>query len=184
MCIPEEYNKVIEQLQPVIEAFDLDRVSVESLVRSCVEVEEQPIPPASNIWRDKKGVAHTTKPSNFKINLRFALDTVLGLQPYVCKKDIWMVFAVLNIIVKLFSEMTESIDDFSGLVLVAVYRLRQADAETIRNYVKTIDPDKDRKLSDDIVDETLVKLEKLGCIRLENGKFALNETVNRSMLRG
>lgn len=183
MCIPEEYNKVIEQLQPVIEAFNLDRVSVESLVRSCVEIEDPPSPPASTIWKDKKGVAYTTKLPNIKIDLRFALETVLGLQPVIRKEDIWMVLAVLNIVVRLFCEMTEKIDDFSSLVLVAVYRLRYADAEKIRNYVKTIDLDKDRKISDDILAETLTKLEKLGCIRLENGGFVLNETINGSMLR-
>lgn len=183
MCIPEEYNKVIEQLQPVIEAFNLDRVSVESLVRSSIEIEEQPIPPASVIWRDRKGIMHTTKPSNIKVNLRFALETVLDLRPVICKEDIWMVLAILNVVMGLFSKITEDIDDFSGLVLVAVYRLRHAETENIRNYVREIDPDKNRKISDEIFMETLTKLEKLGCIRLENGQFALNETINWSVIQ-
>ena len=34
--IPESYNTVINLLQPVIEKYDLDKITVESLVRSSV----------------------------------------------------------------------------------------------------------------------------------------------------
>lgn len=41
--IPETYKEVTKNLEPVIEKYDLDKITVESLVRSSIEIEEQSV---------------------------------------------------------------------------------------------------------------------------------------------
>ena len=38
--IPETYKEVTKNLEPVIEKYDLDKITVERLVRSIIEIEE------------------------------------------------------------------------------------------------------------------------------------------------
>ena len=65
--IPESYNTVINLLQPVIEKYDLDKITVESLVRSSIEIDEHEIQPVTAIWKSRKGTVYSTKPSNIKV---------------------------------------------------------------------------------------------------------------------
>ena len=51
--IPEEYSNVIKSLEPIVEKYELDSVMVSSIVRGSIEKEEQPIQPASKVWKSK-----------------------------------------------------------------------------------------------------------------------------------
>ena len=78
--IPESYNTVINLLQPVIEKYDLDKITVESLVRSSIEIDEHEIQPVTTIWKSRKGTVYSTKPSNIKVNLKFSLSSIFRLK--------------------------------------------------------------------------------------------------------
>lgn len=70
----------LKALEPIIEKYELDPVMLSSIVRGTVEVEEQPIPPASKVWKSKDNKVYTIKPSNIKINLSFALANAFRLK--------------------------------------------------------------------------------------------------------
>lgn len=184
MCIPEEYTKVIGMLEPVIEEYHLDEISVKSLVRSSIEVEEQPIQPATAVWKSKDGNIYSTKPSNIKVNLKFALSTIFRLKTVISQKDIWLVLAVLHLIIDLFISSTVKIDELSGLALLSVYRLQRADGERLLRYAREICPEENLEiLQKDDFELALARLEEWGCIKREQGEYILNEMVTSSMIK-
>ena len=185
MCIPEEYIEINNMLEPVIKEYNLDEISVKSLVRSCIEIEEQPIQPATVVWKSKDGNSYSTKPSNIKVNLKFALSTVFRLKTVINQKDIWLILAILHLVVDLFTCSTTKIDELSGLTLLSVYRLQHADEERLFRYAKEICPKgKEEILQKADFNLSLARLEEWGCIKMEQGEYILNETVTSSMVKG
>lgn len=183
--IPKGYKEIIDMLEPIIDEYDLDKISVESLVRSSIEVEEQPVQPVTMLWKSKDGNIYSAKPSNIKMNLRFALSTAFRMKTVISQKDLWLALAIVHLVVDLFAGTVKKIDEISGLILLAVYRLQSADEKRIFEYAKEICPEE--KLG--IINETSVKialdhLEEWGCIKLEQGRYVLNETVSGSMAQG
>lgn len=183
MCIPEEYNIIEQKLKPIIEKYKLDEVSVNSLVRSSIAIEERNAPRASVIWETRDGKIYSTKPNNLKINLKFALSTIFRLKTTSSQKDIWLVLAILHIVVDLLTSCTKEITEFSGLVLISIYRLQHADKEHITQYMREICPDKEKELEESDLESALQDLEEWGCIRLENGEYFLNEVVTAPVTR-
>ena len=182
--IPESYNTVINLLQPVIEKYDLDKITVESLIRSSIEVDEQEIQPVTAVWKSKKGVVYSTKASNIKVNLKFALSSLFRLKTTLSQKDIWLGLAIIYLIVDLFTSATKEIDELSAVVLVSVYRLQSGNNERIKQYAKEICPAPlSDKLQFENVDESLQKLESWGCISCEDGNYMVNEKVMTSMIK-
>lgn len=185
MCIPEVYTEIINMLEPVIKQYDLDEISVKSLVRSSIEIEKQPIQPATVVWKSKDGNSYSTKPSNIKVNLKFALSTVFRLKTIINQEDIWLVLAILHLIVDLFTCSTTKIDELTGLALLSVYRLQHADEERLFGYAKEICPKgKEELLQKSDFELSLARLEEWGCIKMEQGEYILNETVTSSMVKG
>lgn len=183
--IPEVYKKSTERLENIIERYHLDRITVESMVRSCIEVEEQEIQPASATWRSRGGRVYSTKASNIKVNLRFALSSVFRLKTIFAQDDFWLALAMIHLIVDLFTNATKEIDEISSVVLVAVYRLQHADKEKILEYAEKICPESIQELlSAECVEESLEKLECWGCIDLINGRYSVKEIVTASMVKG
>ncbi len=184
MCIPEEYTRIISMLEPVIKEYNLDEISVKSLVRSSIEVEEQPIQPATVVWKSKDGKIYSTKPSNIKVNLKFALSTIFRLKTVISQKDIWVALAVLHLVVDLFTNSAIEIDELAGLALLSVYRLQHADEERLLKYAEEICPEEKHEMvqKDDFV-LSLARLEEWGCIKKEQGEYILNETVTSSMIK-
>lgn len=182
--IPETYKLAINMLEPMIKKYDLDRITLESLVRSSIEIEEQDIQPVTAIWRNKKGQIYSTKASNIKVNLSFALSSLFRLKTSLNQKDFWLVLAIIHLIVDLFTMATKEVDEFSAVVLVGVYRLQHANIEKIMEYIKEICPkDLNSKVTIDSINEALKKLESWGCISVLNGEYIVNETVKASMIR-
>lgn len=182
--IPEEYKTVIDVLEPIIEEHDLDRIMVESLVRSCIEIEEQPIQPVTAIWKTRQGNIYSTKASNIKVNLKFALASVFRIKTIMYQEDIWFCLAIIHIIVDLFTTATQEIDEISSLVLIGIYRLQNGDYERINHYILEIAPANIKKdITRATIEEALKKLEGWGCIRCVDGKYLVNETVTSSMIK-
>lgn len=182
--IPEAYKKVSDMLEPIEKKYQLDSITVESLVRSSIEVEEQDIQPVTAIWKSKDGKIYSTKPSNIKINLKFALSSVFSLKTILVQEDFWLVLAILHMIVDSFISATKEIDEVSSVVLVAVYRLECGDLERILGYVNKICPSSlIDKASPESIQESLEKLESWGCITSNGGKYVVNETVTASMIK-
>lgn len=183
--IPETYNHVIKMLEPVIEKYDLDKITIESLVRSSIEVEEQMIQPVTAVWRSKSGKMYSTKASNIKVSLQFALTIVFRLKTVWGMKDIWLGIAIIHMIIDSFISATLEIDEWSSITLISVYRLQHADKKAIFEYAGKICPLNLKKdITEECIDNSLNKLESWGCIALLDGFYKVNEIVTVSMVKG
>lgn len=183
--IPEEYAEIIDMLDPVIQKYKLDKISIESLVRSSISIEERPIQPVTLVWKSKDGNCYSIKPSNIKVNLRFALSTAFRIKTVITQEDLWLALAIVHLAVDLFTSATIKVDELSGLALLSVYRLQRADENRIFEYAKEICP----KEKLDIVKENdfkmaLTRLEEWGCVKMDQGNYILNEIVTSSAVRG
>lgn len=138
----------------------------------------------SVVWKSKDGNIYSTKPSNIKVNLKFALSTIFRLKTVISQKDIWVALAVLHLVVDLFTNTTIKIDELAGLALLSVYRLQHADEEKLLKYAEEICPEEKHEMvqKDDFV-LSLARLEEWGCIKREQGEYILNETVTSSMIK-
>lgn len=182
--IPKNYKIAIDMLEPVINKYKLDKIAVESLVRSSIEIEDQEIQPVTAIWRSTNGKVYSTKPSNIKVNLKFALDLAFRLKTTFTQKDIWFGIAIIDIIVALFTSATKEIDEFSSIVLLSVYRRQHRNIEEIIEYVEKIcSKNSKNDISKEIIKESLEKLESWGCIRCIDGLYEISETVTASMIK-
>lgn len=180
--IPEEYSKVIKSLEPIVEKYGLDSVMVSSIVRGSIEKEEQPIQPASKVWKSKDGNVYTVKPANIKVNLSFALANAFRLKTLFSQKDIWLVLAIIHLIVDLFTSAVKRVDEVSALILLATFRLQEATSSEIKEYALKILPQSSNLIiNDKLVQEALDNLEELKCIRLDNGRYSVIETIGSSL---
>lgn len=182
--IPEEYKTVICMLNPILEKYELDKITVESLVRSSIEVEEQQVNPVTFFWKSKQGKSYSTKASNIKVNLVFSLKSIFRVKNIISEKDVWLALTIIYMIVDLFTVATQEIDELSALVLIGVYRLQHGNIERLNNYIKEISPE---SMKEDItiqgIEESLIKLEGWGCIHCVEGEYIVNETVTASMIK-
>ena len=179
--IPEEYTRAIESLEPIIEKYGLDYVTISSIVRGCLDIEEQIIPPASKIWTSKDGNVYSIKPSNIKVNLSFALGNAFRLKRVFTQEDIWLVLAIIHLIVDIFTSATKKVDEISALVLLAIFRLQSAEKERIYEYAKKIVPEHSViELTEEQFSNALDNLEELKCIHLKDGKYSICETIDSS----
>lgn len=180
--IPKEYNDAIELLNPVIEKYGLDRVTISSIIRGCLEIEEQRIFPAMKIWKSQSGEIYSIKPSNIKVNLSFALGNAFRLKKVFSEKDIWLVLAIIYLIVDLFTSAVKRIDENWALVLLAVYRLQEAEKEKIYEYAMKICPSESTIEFNEVTFDMAIKnLEEFKCIKLQDGKYSVCETIDSSL---
>lgn len=180
--IPEEYSKAIKSLEPIVEKYELDPVMVSSIVRGSIEKEERPIQPASKVWKSKDGNVYTVKPANIKVNLSFALANAFRLKTVFSQKDIWLVLAIIHLIVDMFTSAIKRVDEISSLILLAIFRLQEAEKSEIKEYaLKILPQDSNIIITDELVQEALDNLEELKCIKLDNGKYSVIETIGSSL---
>lgn len=178
----QEYRMALEALEPLIAKYELDPVMLSSIVRGTVEVEEHPLQSALKVWKSKDGKVYTIKPSNIKINLSFALDNAFRFKTIFTQKDIWLVLAIIHLVVDMFTSAVKRVDEMSALILVAVFRLQSAESREILEYAQKILPQNSELCVDDVsVQRALDNLEELKCVKLENGKYSVIETVGSSL---
>lgn len=179
-CI--EYTMAFKSIEPLIERYKLDRVMLTSIIRGSMEKEEYSIKPASKVWRSKDGNVYSIKPANVKINLSFALENAFRLKTIFGEKDIWLVLAIIYIVVDMFTNAVEKVDELSALVLLALFRLQTATKERVTDYACQILPENCKlKVNEQSVEESLNTLEELKCIKLENGVYSVMETIDSSL---
>lgn len=180
--IPEEYSKAIKSLEPIVKKYDLDPVMVASIVRGSIEKEDQPIQPASRVWKSKDGNVYTVKPENIKVNLSFALTNAFRLKTIFSQKDIWLVLAIIHLIVDMFTSAVKRVDEMSSLILLAIFRLQEAEKVEIKEYtLKILPKDSSIIITDEMVQNALDNLEELKCIKLDDGKYSIIETIGSSL---
>lgn len=179
--IPEIYKNVIETLNSMIEKHKLDEITVESLVRSSIEIED-PVMELVTQLRRLNGKTYSIKLSNIKVNLKFALSAIFQLKTIVSERECWLVLAIIQMIVNLFAETVREVDEVSSIVLISVFRLDHGTEDRVCRYAREICPPslKD-KLTLDSIRESLKKLEELGCITCMDGMYIVLETVTSSM---
>ncbi len=180
--IPEEYSKAIKSLEPIIQKYGLDAVMVSSIVRGSIEKEDQPIQPASKVWKSKDGNVYTVKPANVKVNLSFALANAFRLKTMFSQKDIWLVLAIIYLIVDMFTSAIKKVDEISALILLAIFRLQEAEKTEIKEYALKIVPQNSNIIiNDKVVQEALDNLEELKCIKLDDSRYSVIETIGSSL---
>ena len=178
--IAPEYEVIENTLTSFIEEHELDKVTVNSLIRGSIEVLEPELPTASVAVIDTGDLASSVdiKPRNIRVNLKFALNSIFSFKPICDESGAWLVLAILNAILSLIKDMKMDLNKEEAVVLFALYRLQRATSDEIGAYINKL---KENGESVDIqnseVQDALGKLEKLKTIKLEDGKFCLCETI-------
>lgn len=178
--IVPEYEEIEKSLIPFSEEHDLDSITVSSLIRGSIEVLEPEIPTASVAVIDANNLTSgiSVKLKNIKVNLKFALNSIFSFKSVCDAEGKWLILAILNTIVFLLEEIKVELGAEEAIVLFCIYRLQSATLEEIIEYVKRISCNgKEIDIQIDGIDDALKKLEKIGTIKLENGKYFLCETI-------
>lgn len=83
---------------------DLDEVTVKSLFRTCIESLNPELPRSSVIIKSIKNseTAYSVKLKNIKLNLRFALDMILGVGGVLEGSKLMLIFLVLDVLCTFF----------------------------------------------------------------------------------
>lgn len=157
----------------------LDPITVRSLFRSCIEPENPELPHSSIVKRDISNpeVAYSLKISNIKLNLRFALDIIIGLNSIYNESKEQLLILLLKVIQYFFSESKVKIDKKQTYVLYAI-ALLEGNGEGVleERIIQYAQKNKKEDMITDI-DSILKELENLKTIYLLEGKYHLCETV-------
>lgn len=151
----------------------IDDVTIISLLRSSLEIENPELPKSSVIIRDvrNKGELHSIKLKNIKFNLSFALDTILGLYTILGPEEKeGLVLAMLKFIRDLFKEMDEKIEKKDVLVLREIYSLDFDGNGVAKDKIEL-----ELKVAN--IEDSLERLEKLNCIVCVEQKYTVIEYI-------
>lgn len=178
--IVPEYEEISKSLQSFSDEHSLDMVTLNSLIRGSVEIIEPEKTTASDItinpdnWTSGKSI----KITNIKINLKFALNSVFSFKSICDSEGIWLILAFLKAILFLREASTIELDVNESIVLFCIYRLQTADSEEIVTYAKGLNLDiQTVDIHSGNIENILKKLENIGTIKLEAGKYILRETI-------
>lgn len=178
--IAQEYEEIEKSLIPFTKEHDLDSITVNSLIRGSIEVVEPGFPRASIAVIDTKNPASSIslKLKNIKVNLKFALNSIFSFKSVCDAEGKWLILAILKTIVFLLEKMQVKLGENEAVVLFCIYRLQSATSGEIVEYVKKLKEngrEADIEIKD--VNNALQNLEKIGTIKLENGKYFLCEII-------
>lgn len=178
--IVPEYEEIERNLVPFSKEHNLDSVTLSSMIRGSIEVLESEIPTASVaiIDADNFNSSISVKVKNLKVNIKFALNSIFSFKSVCDAEGKWLTLAILKTIVFLLEDMKVKLSPKEAIVLFCIYRLQSATPEEIRAYANRVkENNKDADIKFDDVNEALGILEKIGTIKLENGKYYLCETI-------
>lgn len=177
--IAQEYEEIEKSLIPFTKEHDLDSITVSSLIRGSIEVLDPGFPRASIAVIDKNPASGISlKLKNIKVNLKFALNSIFSFKSVCDAEGKWLILAILKTIVFLLEEMQVKLGVNEAVVLFCIYRLQSATSGEIVEYAKKLKEnmgEADIEIED--VNVALQNLEKIGTIKLENGKYFLCETI-------
>lgn len=174
-----EYKELEKKLAPFIEEHELDEVTVNSLIRGSIEVFETEVPSASTAVINTRdfGASVSVKAKNIKVNLKFAFSSIFFFKSVCDTNGIWLILSILNAIVLLIEDMKIQLSPREAIVLFALYRLRNADEETIYMYVHDMKEANVADITLQDVQSALVCLEKIGTIKMIDGKYCMCEAI-------
>lgn len=179
--IIDKYNEIDNMLKPFVDEHELDEVTVNSLIRGSVEILEPEIPIASVASIDVNNFAASwsIKPRNIKVNLNFALNSIFSVKSIHDSDGIWLIFVILKALAFLVADMKVSLNKTEAIVLYALYRLRSATDDNIAKYInstlKIKEEDADIQLEE--VKTALNNLERIGTIKMDDGKYCMRESI-------
>lgn len=178
--IAPEYEEIEKNLVPFLEEHNLDRITLSSMLRGSIEILEPEIPTASVAIIDADNLTSgiSVKLKNIKINIKFALNSICSFKSICDAEGKWLILAILKTIVFLLEEMKVELGLKEAIVLFCIYRLQSATPEEIVEYAEKVKQNEEGteiQISD--VNDALNTLEKIGTIKLENGKYFLCETI-------
>ena len=175
--ISEQYDELTNYLWSNISHDNLDKTTIRSLIGSCAEFEGAGISKNTmvfpNLFSPEESVS--VKFSNVKFSLNVAFDIVL-LDPNKSMEDkTTMLLFVVRLLKLAYNNMIQKLDKDMTKVLHAVYMLSYdehgATIEDIKRYCK------DNKMDVRQMSSIIEQLEKIKCIKLDNGEYKLAETV-------
>lgn len=178
--IVPEYEEIKKNLIPFIKEHDLDSITVNSLIRGSIEVLEPEIPTASVAVIDANNLTSgiSVKLKNIKVNLKFALNSIFSFKSVCDAEGKWLILVILKTIVFLFEEMKVELSEKEAIVLFCIYRLQSATLGEIIEYAEKIrENGKEADMQIEGVNDALRNLERIGTIKMENGKYFLCETI-------
>lgn len=182
---PQEYVDIIEELQKIMIPYNLDDTTLSSLVRASIEIEQQLPEPASRLFKLQNGKKYSVKPSNIKVNLKYALDLAFRFKTIFELHDIWLALAIISLIVNLFTNAIKEIDEISSIVILAIYRMQKGSEAEIFEQAKVIQPKSSSVILDmKSIQKSLSQLEDFKCIQLIDGKYSIIESVSSSLFVG
>lgn len=173
------YDLLLKKLEPTIKDKNLDPVAVSSMIRSCVEIDDENLTCASRYFY-MRGRYYSVKPSNIKINLKFAIQIIMKFKGICTDNELWLIASIIDIAQYLFSNATKEIDQMSAMILLALYRLLKADKQQINNYIERLNSPDNPKPNLCQLQDLLDQLEDIGCIKCIDGYYVLNESIDYS----
>ncbi len=178
--IAPEYEEIEKNLMPFLKEHDLDAITLSSLIRGSIEVLEPEIPTASVAVIDADNLASgiSVKLKNIKINMKFALNSIFSFKSVCDAEGVWLVLVMLKTIVFLLEETKVKLNANEAIVLFCIYRLQSATLKEIVEYTKTLkknEKNADIQIKD--ANDAIKNLEKIGTVKLEDGKYSLCETI-------
>ena len=176
--IPNEYREIENKLVPIADEYELDKVTLNGLIKSCVRIIEPDMEPA-NIIRINKDLSSGERLSlkSFRVDLKYALDLIYSARTLVSSKKIWFVLALLKIILQLLGRTYSELDYQEAVVVFCCYRLGRANLERIKRYISQL---KKESVINDIeinADEACDNLEKYNIIEMIDGNYVLREYI-------
>uniref|UniRef100_UPI004027001E hypothetical protein n=1 Tax=Lachnospira eligens TaxID=39485 RepID=UPI004027001E len=162
----------------------LDEVTVKSLFRTCIESVNPELPHSSVIIKGIKNPenAYSVKLKNIKLNLNFALDMILGVGEVLEGSKLMLIFLVLDVLRKFFSNATEKIEEKDAYLVYLIHKIDYSKTgvskETLEEYIKKDSlVQKKKYFEKEDMEESLKRLENIQSIVLEDGCYHITETI-------
>lgn len=164
---------------------DLDKVTVKSLFRTCIESINPELPRSSVIIKSIKNseTAYSVKLKNIKLNLSFALDMILGVDDVLEGSKLMLIFLVLDVLRTFFSNVTEELEGKDAYLIYLIhkmdYRKTGVSKETLAEYIKKDSSAQEKKYfeKEEDLEASLKHLEDIQSIMLEGGCYYVTETI-------
>jgi hypothetical protein len=175
-----EYDLLINDQRDFIKEHRIDEISVQSLFKATIDFVENEPEAASVVYisPDDFSKAKSTKISNVRINLKFAIDMIFAVNLVLTSDGMWLLLSLLKAIVFLYDSMTTKLEKDEAIVLFAIYRLQKADSSRIKEYLDSLatsNKSGDFKVAN--VDESLQKLKKINTIDTVDGMWYITELI-------
>lgn len=175
-----EYEEIEKELEHYIKEYQLDPVTVKSLIRGSIEFHESDLPKAEVVIIKDKDLSSSRRISyrNIQFNLKFALDSIFSFKSIFEASDSKLISCLLMAVLIFKDDIIKQLEEEETIVLYALYQIQNATENEIGKYIKKLKKD---EVIDDInninIKKALQNLEKIGCIQMKDGKYCLCEKI-------